>query len=1312
MATPTLIDSLISYVPSLLVQRTRKNPLPLAAPEMERFSAAVLFADVSGFTRLTEQLQERGATGVEELTQALNTYFGELIALVSAHGGDVVKFAGDALLVLWSTTNGSLSEVTYRAAQCALAMTANLNQYEVIPGVLLNLRVGVGAGEVLTAIVGGENGRWEFLVAGEPLMQMGAAEAQAQPGEVVLSPIAWTLVKLCTATKGNESSLELATAPQLIGEPTKSGCVRLSSLPYSLPLRPTESPDLNADAQKALFAYIPRAIRMRLEAGQGAWAGELRRVTVCFINLPELDYYAPEILDLLNQIVWVVQTNLYQYEGSFNKFLVDDKGSILVAGFGLPPYSHEDDALRGIQAALKIQAALRELGLRPNIGITTGRVYCGAVGSESRREYTMLGDVVNTAARLMQAARDEILCDRSTYEAAASRLSFDAGSAIYVKGKVEPIVIYRPRETSDRLGLTIGARSHNSMIGRTPQRHLLTSKLQALRSGNGAVVIISGDAGIGKSRLIEDLVEQAQTAGVGRLFGMGDAIEKAKPYHAWRSVFSQILTLDYLSHPQVRQQHLLGLLEFLPEPVQRLYPLLNPVLSLDLPDNEWTQPLTGKERAEQTRELLVQLIQISAVASPKVLIIEDAHWLDSASWALTLAISQQDIPLLLVISTRPLTDIPAPECTQLLQMPTTEHLQLEALGRGDAVALACQALGVSSLPPQVAELISKRSQGNPFFSEELAYSLREAGAIVISDGVCSLSPKVQDLSQLSVPDTVQGIVTSRIDRLEAQQQLALKVASVVGRVFPFHILHDIYPINADKAKLADYLHVLEKFELTPLETPEPDLSYVFKHIITQEVAYNLMLFAQRRRLHLALAEWYEQTYASDLSSFYSLLAHHWGRAEVTHKAIDYLEKAGQQAVTNYANREAVLFFSEAIVKLQSLPDSNARAERELQLQIALGAPLITVKGYASPEVKQTYDRAIELCQQVGHASQLFSAMTGLWASYFMRAELETSRQLVEQIRDLAESSQDSGMLLQANYNLASNLLHLGEFALTQTYAEQGVAIYDRASHHPLIAILGSDPGVGCLFWACLAQWFLGYPDRAIKYLEQIKTLAGELCHPFSIAFALNCAAWLPFYGREVQATQEQAEVLISQTTENGFPFFTALGNMLRGWAIAQNGSVEGITQIEQGLDIFIAGGAVLARHSHLAMLAEAYAEVGQFDRALSLLADARQEIERTGECFWEAEVYRLEGDLLLKLGEQENAEQRFFKAIEVARRQQAKSLELRSAIALCSLWQQQGKINAARQHLTEIYNWFTEGFNTPDLKAAKALLNFLNSPDC
>jgi len=918
-----LLETLASYVPALITRRLAVDPTPITTPIVERFPATVLFADISGFTVLAERLAARGPAGAEELTRLLNAYFGRLIALVTAHGGDVVKFAGDALLALWPAAGfASLPAATLRAAQCGLAVQDALHDYEAAEDIRLSLHLGVGAGEVFTEHIGGVLGRWVLLVAGEPVVQVSSAKQQARPGQVALSPEAWALVQTrCT------------------GRPLAGDYMLLEAVDAPIPPRPVVLPPLALAAKPGLEAYIPAIILSRLAAGQTGWMAELRRVTALFVNLPDLDHTTS--LERAQEAICALQAALYHYEGAINKLSVDDNGVTLVAAQGLPPLAHEDDAARGVQAALTMQAKLCELGLRSAIGIATGRAFCGSVGSVVRREYTMMGDTVNLAARLMQAAPGGILCDAATYEAAQARIAFESLSPIAVKGKTRPVTVYRPLGEKRAV-----VQPKTTMVGRSAERAALVQQLQALlREGTGGVTIIEGEAGIGKSRLVEDLLERAQAAGASTLLGAGDAIEKSTPYHAWRPVFTQLFALDALPDDlETRRRHVLDRLRSAlgsgPKPLPgansagrpelaRLAPLLNAVLPLDFPESEVTAQMTGQVRADNTRDLLLHLLQEAVTQNPTVLVLEDGHWLDSASWAVALAVHQRVHPLLLVIAVRPLADPLPPEYSQLLHAPAAQRLQLKALPPEDTSVLVCRRLGVAALPEAVARLIDEKAHGNPFFSEELAYALRDSGLIVIEGGACRIPPDAGDLDSMILPDTVQGVVTSRIDRLDPPQQLTLKVASVIGRTFALRTLRDIHPIKEDKEHLGDYLATLRELDITPLEAPEPDLTYIFKHIITQEVAYNLLLFARRRQLHRAVAEWYEGNY-KDLSPFYPLLAHHWGKAGDVAKTIDYLDKAGAQALRNYANQEAVGFFARLLTVDDQLEPERSNGHPRLQ----------------------------------------------------------------------------------------------------------------------------------------------------------------------------------------------------------------------------------------------------------------------------------------------------------------------------------------------------------------------------------------------
>jgi class 3 adenylate cyclase/tetratricopeptide (TPR) repeat protein len=812
-----------------------------------------------------------------------------------------------------------------------------LGGYQTVDDLRLLLRIGVGAGEVMALRVGGVGGRWQLLLSGGPVVQGGLAEQQAAPGEVVLSPEAWELAHDgCTGERLADGGVRLMTAAISMGARARS--------------RATQN--LSDDLVQT---YVPDVVRARVAAGQAEWLAELRRVTAVFVNLLDVDPAAANLLEPVQLAMAAIQPILERYEGSLKQVVVDDKGLTLITVFGLPLLAHEDDPARATRAALGVQAALGGLGLRCAIGLATGRAFCGAVGSDVRREYDVIGEVMNLAARLMQAAGDGILCDAATYQAARARLRFQALPTILVKGKTDPVAVYRPIEPARKVD------GPATMLGRTDERALLAERLGALEGGTGALVVIQGEPGIGKSRLLADLLERAQAQGLRSLTGAGDAIEKTTPYHPWRPIFAELMGLGGVEDVAERRRRVLAHVQTDPE-MARLAPLLSSVLPLDLPDNQLTSQLTGEVRADNTRELLIQLLQSAATgpgsgASPLVLVLDDAHWFDSASWALTRQVVAQVRPLLLVLATRPLVEPLPDDYRRLRQDPATECLRLEPLSPHDTLTLVCDRLGVRRLPEPVAALIEERAQGNPFFSEELAYALRDTGLIRITEGTCTIAPGAGALSAVSLPETMQGVVAARIDRLLPGQELTLKVASVIGRLFGFRLLRNVHPIEADRSVLRGYLDDLARQDFTVLDTPEPDLAYLFKHVVTQEVAYSLLLYAQRRQLHRAVAEWYEQTQADDLPALYPLLAYHWGRAEEPTKTLTYLELAGEQALRVGAYQEAVDFLTEA-VSLAGTTQPAPEALRQARWHRQLGDAYMGLGRL--PESRQHADQAVAL----------------------------------------------------------------------------------------------------------------------------------------------------------------------------------------------------------------------------------------------------------------------------------------------------------------------------------------------------------------
>ena len=941
MSNIALTELLASYVPKLIQNRVIANPLPIETPATDELQAAILFADISGFTLLTERMAEKGPTGVETLARVLNEYFGQLIDIIHDYGGDVVKFAGDAVIAVWPVvpdlaitdmiSRADQWQWTMRAAECALEVHRRLTNYQV-EDAHLYLKLAVSLGRINTVHVGGVFNRWEFLITGTPLVELGIANNIAKAGEILITPSAWKLIH----NDSNAQTIEFELKDTIAQGGQLESLNKPSSI-FHLPPKPVV-PD---SAEVSLRPYIPGAVINRLTAGQSSWIAELRRVTVLFINLPDIDQ--DTALEKAQDIARRIQRSVYHYEGSINKINVDDKGITIVAALGLPPFSHEDDPARGVKAALMIRKELADLHVPSYIGVTTGRIFCGSVGNDSRREYTIIGNAVNLSARLMGAAslQDEliakhvvpILCDRVTYDSAKEAVEFESLPPQRVKGRTEPVEVFQALEVKKSV-----VRSKTELIGRQEEKTWIAAALQELtRGAPHQTLVLHGEAGIGKSRLFEDLIRQAETLDIKMFVGNGDPIEKASPYHAWRPIFNRIFEIEDLvakgdfkdGSQALIEDNVLAKLEEVDPDLVRYAPLVDVVLPIPIPDNELTSAMSGEIRGGNVRELLTRLLAFEAGQSPLLIVMEDLHWFDSASWALLVDVQQKVRPLFLALNTRPLADPVPIQFKQILDTPGTRLLRLEAMMLDDVEALVCQRLGVKSVPPMISRLIREKSEGHPFFAEELAYALRDSGILVIENQECRVHSRFLNFEDLALPDTLQAAITNRIDSLDPSQQLTLKVASVIGRIFAFRVLQAIHPIEADKSSLPDCMEALTRLSLTLVESEAPDLAYIFKHAVTREVAYNLMLFAQRRVLHQAVAEWLERNYEKNLEAYYTLLAHHWSQAAETseasrdgqalHKAVEYLEKAGDQAMQNYANQEVIQFFTHALALDEKLP---------------------------------------------------------------------------------------------------------------------------------------------------------------------------------------------------------------------------------------------------------------------------------------------------------------------------------------------------------------------------------------------------------
>ena len=895
-------STLARFVPRTVL-RALEQGLP-ACPSAESHHGAILFADLSGFTELAERLAHGDGGGSEELSRVLNSHLEPLIELVERWGGDVLKFAGDALLALWTVPAGDLRQPVQSAARCALAMQRRSGPQG--NGEDLALRIGVAAGDVVLMHLSSTDDHREIMVAGGALVQLTSLQGLIGPGDVVLTNPAWGCLR-------DEAG----------GAPLQNGAVRLDRLDAEDSPVHRHQPSLQprgAD-EDALRPYVPTTIFPRLIAGHSEWLAEIRRLSVLFIKLPGLSHTVGP--DFAQRMLSTILAAAARYGGVISGISSDDKGISILVAFGLPPMAHEDDPVRALNAAMAVQAGLHENGLLGAIGAASGTAFCGLLGSGRRVQYTVLGDVVNRASRLMTACSDGVLCDRSTHTAAGARFRFRAYPPIQVKGNSRLLEVFQPLESIGATRLPA-----QSLVGRTSETAVLHERVARLEErGEGGLLLVEGEAGIGKSRLVEHVCGAARSDGVAVLQAAADAMDAGTPFHAWRAILSQLLGLEQLhDEPAVRRGRVFRILEG-DAGVHRLAPLLNPLLGLDFPETPFTRQMDPEIRARSTENLLLHVLERS-LTRPTLIVLEDVHWLDSASWRLTRQAVQQSRPLLLVMTARP-GDVR--EGVQQLVEPGGV-LMLGPLSRSETGRLLEQRLGRERVSERLLDLIHSRAEGNPFFAEQLAQALEDGDLVgaLSEEGEGSAEPGAPEVV---LPESVQGVIVSRIDRLPPDPQLCLKVASVIGRAFPVAALAAVHPLGEPVEAIQDHLRHLQSRHLVEPDTAAGEAGYRFQHAITQEATYQLLPLRQRQQIHKALAEWYETEYAAEPARYYPTLVHHWRRAGAEQTLLRYLDLAGAEALASGAYREAIEYFKEAQQRTEpdpATPDPPVDIQRALR----------------------------------------------------------------------------------------------------------------------------------------------------------------------------------------------------------------------------------------------------------------------------------------------------------------------------------------------------------------------------------------------
>ena len=1043
---------------------------------------------------------------------------------------------------------------------------------------------------------------------------------------------------------------------------------------------------------------------------------ERRQLTVMFCDLVgSTDLSGRLDPEDLREVIRAYQETaaevIERYEGHIAQYLGD--GLLIYFGY---PLAHEDDAQRAVHTGLGIVNSISLLNQRleanygfelaVRIGVHTGPVVVGEMGGGGRHENLALGETPNIAARLESLARpNAVVISPVTAQLVQRSFILEEFGQHKLKGVAELMQVFRvlsPSKMRQDEDESLPDR-RVLLMGRDEEVGLLLRCWEQSKAGLGQVVLISGEAGIGKSSLVARIRVQAAQEGYTRI------TFRCSPYHTNSALYPVIAYLEQMlgferdDRPETKLDKLEQTLASTNLPLHEATPLMAMLLSVPLEDRRPEPTLPPQQQRQQTLDTLVSWLIEKAERQPTLAVWEDLHWADPSTLEMLGLILEQApiVSILNVLTYRPEFSPPWPSRSHMT--PIT----LNRLERPQVEALITHLADGKVLPREVVEHIVFKTDGVPLYVEELTKMLLTSELLQEETGQYVLTGV---LNVLAIPDTLQDSLMARLDQMRTAKEVA-QIGAVLGREFTYELIQAISSQN--DASLQASLIQLVDAELLYQRGRPPRARYLFKHALIQDAAYASLLRSQRQQYHQRIANILEAQFPETIESQPELVAHHYTESGLSDQAMDYWRKAGQQAVEHSAYEEATRHLTKALELIPTLAESPERNKRELDILLTMREALDATKGHAPSEMEAVLTRARDLCQQVEESPQLFGVMRALASFHFIRAEVQTALELSDQCLILAQHLQDPIYLYHAHRERGLRLWFHGELIRAKKNYEQAIALHDRYRYDAHI-MTRMQPGALCRSrtYIALVLWFLGYPDQALVRMREALALAEELSHSLTLGNTLTWAAMFHLYRRETQEAQNYAEAAIELATEHGFPQWVAEAKVPRGWSLMMQGQEDtGIAQIYEGQAGYQATGSQVLVPHYLGLLAEAYGKQKNTDKGLALLEEALGMADKTEVRKDKPELHRLKGELLLQqsLDNHLEAEACFQQALDISRDQQAKPWELRAAASLARLWQSQNKRQEAYDLLLPVYAWFTEGFDTADLIDAKALLNELEA---